>query len=144
MTQFRNTQDIEWKANIGYWTLLAVRTTLLRNTLFQSRYAGRLVSVYSRLSCTVGGCFGFIGQRPPTKGCGFTIVERRSNAASRSRNGFRFVSPRDEGRAERTLIDELLWLVPELWLTIALSALLWFLIRSGAQLWPNGPVLKNG
>ncbi len=51
----QNTQEIEWKANIGFWTLLAGANYFVAQQHVSISLCWRFLCAYSPLACTVGG-----------------------------------------------------------------------------------------
>lgn len=124
MQQRQNTQEIEWKANIGFWTLLA-----------GANYFVVQQHVSISLCWAVFMCLLTIGMH------GWWLYMIHSSEEDDKELWIRFRreallllrtpgSPQNEDE-NRTRRSEWPWLIPELWLTLALSVLLCFLVGTG-------------
>ncbi|MGB8801869.1 MAG: hypothetical protein WCC97_14385 [Candidatus Acidiferrales bacterium] len=127
MLNRRNTQDIEWRANIGFWTLLA-----------GANYFAAQNRIPISLCCAVFVCLLTFVMHA------WWLIKIHSSEEADKKLWIRFRGEalhilrapasfhhEDEHRP-RT--KEWTWLVPEMWLTFALSALLCFLINTNAKL----------
>lgn len=126
------TQEVEWKANIGFWTLLAGANYVL------VRYPISISPCYAFLICLTtvvmhGWWLRMIHNSEEADKrlwCCYrkeALLELRRGRASDDTTET-IKPPQDEKRMRRS---EWLWLIPELWLTLALSGFLFFLMIKG-------------
>lgn len=126
------TQDIEWRANIGFWTLLAgANYFIVQHPIAISACCAFLICL---VTVVMHGWWLLMIHRSEEADKGLWICYRREALlllrCGDTSTGTQNPSspPNYENQLRRS---ELLWLPPELWLTIALSGLLWFLIVKG-------------
>jgi hypothetical protein len=122
MQNRQNTQEIEWKANIGFWTLLA---------------GANYFAAQHHIPISLGWALFICSVTVITHGWWLVMIHRSQEADKKLWVRFRGEalqllrtagSPHHEDE-HRSRIREWPWLLPEMWLTLALSALLCFLIK---------------
>jgi hypothetical protein len=118
------TQDIEWRANIGFWTLLAGANYFAAKNQVPISFSWALV--ICSLTVVMHGWWLLMIHRSEQADKRLWVRYRKEALQILRTVG----SPHheDENRFDRS---EWTWLIPELWLTFALSALLCFLIVKG-------------
>jgi hypothetical protein len=123
MQNRQSTQEVEWKANIGFWTLLA---------------GANYFAAQHNIPLSIGWALLICSLTVIMHGWWLIMIHRSEEADKKLWIRFRGEALRllrtdglppleDESRSRRR---EWPWLLPEIWLTLALSALLCFLIRT--------------
>lgn len=140
MQQFRDTRGTEWKASIGFWTLLAGANYFVAQHPFSVPFC--CAFFICLLTVVMHGWWLVMIHRSEQFDRKLWVHYRKEalqclrshDANSSVKDATALPPPEDEDNAKRGFGRELLWLVPELWLTIALSALLyWFLTGAGVR-----------
>lgn len=138
MQQRHNTAGIEWKANIGYWTLLAGANYFVAQHPIAVPISWAVpICVLTIVMHLWWLVMIHLSEQSDKK----LLVYYRIEAARRLRGdagaaarGANLSPPDDEVRSNKNLFRYACWLIPELWPTFALSVLLlWFLMTAGGE-----------
>lgn len=121
MQNRQSTQEVEWKANIGFWTLLAGANYFA--TQHHICISLRCAAFICLLTVIMHGWWLYMIHL--SEEADKTLLMRFRGEALQLLRTAGSPEHEDENRTERS---EWQWLIPELWLTFALSALLCFLI----------------
>jgi hypothetical protein len=130
MEHFRHTQDIEWKANFGIWTLLAAAIYMTSKEHVQLPHVAVVKAALFAAPVVHAGWLFMVHR---SQGADKYLWARYRLAALRVIHGGDYIPEKHEIPRERPLWKEFLWLILETGITALLCMFLFHVHPSGTQ-----------